>query len=159
MVLLPYSFCVGDITRSMGNIVSYMYYFSHMHFFFINEWCITLYFGPIHGQWSYPVIPMCLPTTLFDVLQLLCLINKSTVTSPVETFPSLTLVFQDKSFGSVFKMNCTLPFLGFVMLTSPMSYWVCAPTTILGSISSDQAYRYVFVLNYRCHFNMLMLFF
>ena len=90
---------------------------------------------------SYPVIPMCLPTTLFDVLQLLCLINKSTVTLPVETFPSLILVFQDKSFGSVFKMNSTLPFLGFVLLTFPMSYWVCAPTTILVALSSDQAYR------------------
>ena len=89
-------FCVGDITRSMRNVVSY--YFSHMHLLII-ELCVTLYFGlPIHDQLPYHVIPMC--------FQSLRLINKSTVTLPVETFPTLTFTGYFKSnlsFGSVLR--------------------------------------------------------
>ena len=119
--------CVGNITRSMRNVVSY--YFSHMHLLIIELCgCVTLYFGlPIHDQLPYHVIPMC--------FQSLRLINKSTVTLPVE--PSLPWHSLGISVKFIFwiciKMNSTLPFLGFVMLTFPMSYWVWALTTILGS--------------------------
>ena len=79
------------------------------------------------------------------VFQSLCLINKSTVTSPVKTFPSLTFTGYFKSnlsFGSV--LRWIVPSLSTVLLCSPFPCPFGSErliTTILGSISSDQSYR------------------
>ena len=148
--------CVGDITRSMRNVVSY--YFNHTHFFFFFFWslsyvlhCILVYLYTIN------YLIMLFPC----VFQSLCLINKSTVTSPVETFPSLTFTGYFKSslsFRSV--LRWIVPSLSSVLLCSPFPCPIgseCLPPSLglLHLISLTD----VLVLNYHCYFIMLKHFF
>ena len=159
MVLLPYSFCVGDITRSMGNVVSYMYYFSHMYFFFWSMsfvlHCILVYLYTIN---DLILLFLC-------VFQLLCLMSSNyfvwliKALWPRQWKPSLpwhSWVFQDKSFGSV--LRWIVPSHSLVSFCSPFPCPIVSvrvpPSLGLFIWSGLQL---CFVLNYHCYLIMLKL--
>ena len=118
-------FCVGDITRSMGKVDSY--YFHHMHFFWSMSYVL-------HCSLVYLYTINYIFMLFLRVFQSFCMINKCTVTSPVETFPSLTFTGYFKSnlsFGSV--LRWIVPSLFSVLLCSPFPCpigSVCLPPSL-----------------------------